>query len=140
MRRAESKGALDGLRTLGYTEVVPCAQGATGHHERAEAMELVNEQCRNQAEQALYREDPEQALRWINLAHARTFGHKKSARYEAWGDRVAKDAGIVRHNEYADDGDAVLVCFKCKATHSHLEPHGQCRDCHEAVKAARKAE
>jgi len=68
---------------------------------------LPNEACRDQANLALEQGNPEQAIAWINTAYARTLGHNKSARYEAWARKIAQDHGIEHHSRYAEDSEAV---------------------------------
>lgn len=71
--------------------------------------QLPNEACRRQAKHAIECEDYHLAIAWINTATARTFGHKKAKRYRTWADNVAIAYGIERHNEYANDSQAVSL-------------------------------
>lgn len=68
---------------------------------------MSNEACRDQAMKALDRNDPVQAIAWINSAAAYTIGHKKTERYYAQARGIARDHGIECHGEFADDSDAV---------------------------------
>lgn len=70
-------------------------------------IKLHNEDCRSQANAALERGDPEQAIAWINSAAAKTLGHKKTDRYYAWARCVARDHGIECHSRFAEDSEAV---------------------------------
>lgn len=71
-------------------------------------MELVNEQCR---EQALANEklgNFHMAMRWYNTARARTIGHKKSDAYEARARWCAEQIGAnFDRGNYAEDWEAI---------------------------------
>ena len=70
-------------------------------------IKLHNEDCRIQAMRALDRNDPVQAIAWINSAAAKTLGHKKTDRYYAQARGIARDHGIECHGRFADDSEAV---------------------------------
>lgn len=68
---------------------------------------LTNEDCRDQAQKALDRNDPVQAIAWINTAAAYTLGHKKTDRYYAWARCIARDHDTECHSRFAKDSEAV---------------------------------
>ena len=71
-------------------------------------MELVNEQCRDQALIQFKLGNFVNAMRWYNTAAARTIGHKKSDAYEAKAMECAKIAGAAYDRCYfAEDWEAV---------------------------------
>ena len=71
---------------------------------------LPNEACREQAVAAWNRRDYLAAMRWYNLANARTIGHGRSERYQAAAREAAKEGGI-NYNplDFADDCEAVAI-------------------------------
>lgn len=71
-------------------------------------MELVNEQCRDQALANIKLGNFIMAMRWYNTARARTIGHKKSDTYEALAAQCAKNAGaLFDRNSFAEDWEAI---------------------------------
>jgi hypothetical protein len=72
--------------------------------------ELVNEQCRAQAEIQIKLGCYINAMRWYNTAAARTIGHKKSADYHALAADCAKRGGASYDpSSYAEDYEAVEI-------------------------------
>lgn len=71
-------------------------------------MELVNEQCSDQALIQIKLGCYINAMRWYNTAAARTIGHKKSGRYEAKAKECARLGGASYDpGSYAEDYEAV---------------------------------
>jgi hypothetical protein len=71
-------------------------------------MELVNEQCREQALKQIKLGNFIMAMRWYNTAAARTIGHKKTESYEADARQCAEQAGASYDRcYYAEDWEAI---------------------------------
>ena len=70
--------------------------------------ELVNEQCRDQAEKYSAIGNHIMEMKWYNTAAARTIGHKKSDDYERLAREAAKKAGAAYQRcSYAEDWEAI---------------------------------
>lgn len=68
-------------------------------------LQISNNGCAEQARMCLEKDQPKQAIAWLNTAILRTIGHKKRGRYETWKANIAKAHGIPNHNDYAKDED-----------------------------------
>ncbi len=61
----------------------------------------------NQAEKNIQLGNIEQAIAWLNTAYARTIGHKKSDRIEAWKNKLCRENNIIDNHRYAEDNEAI---------------------------------